>query len=86
MSEERYPNFFVEWIEQWSQFFEPCNWRTFQFCFIEIEDDRVLGAVEGTFVVLGLGFRARYTYCETDKMKWLKSESEKFIKETEKER
>src|SRR5690242_18130677 len=29
MGDETYTGFFIDWIEQWSQFFERCNWYTF---------------------------------------------------------
>lgn len=58
--------FTIEWIEQWSQFLEDCNWRTFNVVQAELEDDRMFGAVEMTLVLAGIGFRARWTYAETE--------------------
>lgn len=62
---ESYIGFFVDWIEEWSQFFVGCNWRTFHPIFIEVEDDRSMGGVEATVIVLGVGFRVRWNYRET---------------------
>lgn len=64
--EEMSDAFTIEWIEQWSQFFERCNWRTFNVAQVELEDDRMFGAVEMTVVLLGIGFRVRWTYAETE--------------------
>lgn len=62
---EKYRGAFIEWREEWSQFFTPCNWRTFHPAFIEFEDDRMMGAVECTIIILGLGFRLRWNYAIT---------------------
>jgi hypothetical protein len=61
-------NWLIEGIEEWSQFFETCNWYTFRVCHFEIEDDRVLGGIEATLVFLGVGFRWRWTYRFTEEM------------------
>lgn len=61
--------FLFEFIEEWSQFFEPCNWYTFHPFMFEVEDDRHLGGVECTFIILGIGFRARWNHTETDDIK-----------------
>lgn len=68
-----YRGFFVELREEWSQFFTACNWRTFHPILIEVEDDRILGGVEATIVILGVGFRARWNYAETDEVKNMKA-------------
>lgn len=65
-------NWLFEWIEEWSQFGPDYNWRTFHPFNWEIEDDRMLGAVETTLIILGLGFRLRWTYTVTEKMEYLK--------------
>lgn len=67
MGGETYCGWFVEWIEEWSQFLEPCNWRTFHVAFIELEDDRSMGAVEATLILFGLGIRWRWNYIRTEK-------------------
>lgn len=67
MSEE-YTGWFIAWIEEWSQFLGGCNWYTFHPIMIELEDDRMMGGVEFTFIVLGLGFRFRWNYKRTEKV------------------
>ena len=62
-------NFLIEFIEQWSQFFQPCNWRTWQLAHIEFEDDRIMGGVEATFVLLGVGFCVRWNHTTTETMR-----------------
>jgi len=47
----------VEPIEDWSQFSARCHWYTFRFFTLECE---LLGGVEITFVVLGIGLRWRW--------------------------
>lgn len=64
-----YTGIFIDVIEEWSQFFSSCNWYTFRPILIEFEDDRILGGVEFTLVVLGLGFRVRWNYSETNESK-----------------
>lgn len=63
---ERYLGFHINWIEQWSQFIERCNWYDFNPVGIGGEWDRMLGGVEVTVILLGLGFRLRYNYAETE--------------------
>lgn len=48
--------------EQWSQFFGRCNWYTFNPILIELEDERCMGGVEVTVIIMGLGLRVRWTY------------------------
>lgn len=67
-------NWVFDFIQDWSQFFEDCNWYTFRLAWIELEDDRLLGAYEFTFVLLGLGFRVRYNHTETETVKEIKSQ------------
>lgn len=61
--------FIFEWVEQWSQYFQECNWYTFNFFNFEIEDDEFMGGFNLTFILLGLGFYFRYNYEETENMK-----------------
>ena len=63
-----------EWIEDWSQLFQNCNWYTFRFCLIETEWDKMMGAIEGTFIIFGLGFRIRWQYTETEATRAIKEE------------
>ncbi|SDG34861.1 hypothetical protein [Pelagibacterium luteolum] len=65
---DKYEGFFIEWIEQWSQFFQPCNWYTFHPIHVEFEDERSMGGVECTIIVMGFGFRARWNYRRTEKV------------------
>lgn len=58
---------FVEWHEDWSQLFRRCNWYTFTFFRFEVEDDRIMGGVESTLILLGLGVRVRWNWRETEK-------------------
>lgn len=67
-----YTGFFIDWIEEWSQFFQRCNWYTFHPITIEVEDERNMGGFEITVIVLGLGFRVRWNYEETETVKDLK--------------
>jgi len=64
----------VDWQEDWSQFFYPCNWRTFRFAHVEAEDDTMLGAFEVTVVLLGLGVRLRFNHTETDTLAKIRRE------------
>jgi hypothetical protein len=47
-------------------FFHRCNWRTFHFAHFEMEDDKILGAIETTLILLGLGFQVRWNYKTTE--------------------
>jgi len=60
-----YKGFYLYGIEEWTQFFDRCNWYTFHPLMIEVEDERNMGGVEVTVIVLGLGFRARWNYART---------------------
>lgn len=59
-------NWLVEFIEQWSQFFTNCNWYTFNPLHVEFEDDRAMGGVEITVILLGVGIRWRWNHTETE--------------------
>lgn len=73
MSNDSYTGFHAYWIEQWSQFLGGCNWYTFHPIHIEFEDDRIMGGVEVTVIILGLGFRARWNYAETEQVSDIKA-------------
>lgn len=50
---------FINWINQYGQFWEKCNWYT--FALIEIDKDVCIGETWCLdFVILGLGFSLRY--------------------------
>jgi hypothetical protein len=67
--DEEYCGWFIDWIEQYSQFFRQDNWYTYNPVVIEFEDDRCMGGAEITLIVLGLGFRLRWNYEETEQVK-----------------
>lgn len=62
---------FMEWVNEWPQLLGGCNWYTYHLVMIEFEDDRIMGAVECTFIILGLGFRARWNYKVTERVAFL---------------
>lgn len=55
-------NFLAHFINDWGQIFGKWNWVSFHFIHIYFEDDKMTGGYELEVVILGLGFRARYTY------------------------
>ena len=59
---------FMHWVNEWPQLLGGCNWYTYHLVMIEFEDDRIMGAVECTFIILGLGFRARWNYKVTERV------------------
>ena len=77
-----YEGFFIEGIEQWSQFFQSCNWYAFHPLMFEIEDERNMGGFEITFIVLGFGFRARWNYRETETVQSIKRQVEEISRST----
>lgn len=66
--------FLLHLFEDWSQFFEACNWYTFRFILLEFENDEMLGGVEITFIMFGLGVRARWNHTETETLKNIKQQ------------
>ena len=61
-------SWFIDWVEQYSQFFRNDNWYTYNFAHIEFEWDKIMGGLEFTFILLGLGLRWRWNYTVTEKM------------------
>lgn len=57
---------FIQFQQDWSQLLGGCNWYTFRFADIQFEWDKILGGVEATIVLLGLGFRWRWNFTETE--------------------
>lgn len=53
-------------IFEWSQLWQRCNWYTFTPIKLEVEDDRHMGSVEATAILLGIGFRVRLNWRETE--------------------
>lgn len=74
-------NWLLALMEDYSQFFEPCNWRTFRFCHIEAEDDTMLGAFEITVVILGLGARVRWNHTRTETLEDIEREKDRIMRE-----
>lgn len=79
-SGDGYRGLFVEGIEEWSQFFTPCNWRTFHPVMLEAEDDTSMGGFEITTIILGLGFRIRWNYAETEQVQEINERVAEFLK------
>lgn len=52
------------WLEEWSQLWSSCNWYDITPIKIQFEFDRVMGDIEFTFMILGLGFHCSYIYNE----------------------
>jgi hypothetical protein len=71
-NDEEYLGWFIDWREDYSQFFRKDSWYTFTFIQIEFESDVIMGGLEATLMVLGLGFRIRYNYKETEQYKDIK--------------
>lgn len=63
---DSYCGVFCEFIEEWSQFFESCNWRTFHPLMVEVEHEINIGGAEATVIVLGIGLRVRWNYAKTE--------------------
>lgn len=57
------------------------NWRNFRFIELSVEDDRIMGAVEGVIALLGIGLRLRWTYTVTETVQYVIDS----VKEIEKE-
>lgn len=74
-------NWFWEWIEEYSQFFRDDNWYTYHLCWIEFENDKMMGGYEITFIVLGIGFRWRWNHTETETMKYCKDAVKDILKD-----
>jgi len=78
-----YTGIIWEWIEEWSQLVKNHNWYTFHPMMIEFEDDRHMGGVEATIIVMGLGFRVRWNYAETDDLHEIKRQAAFVIRDLE---
>lgn len=75
--DDKYVGLHIFWIEEWSQLFTKCNWYTFNFLNIELEDDRIMGGVEVTVIMLGLGVRVRWNYKVTKDVSSIKEQVDK---------
>lgn len=58
-----YKRIYVNFINEWAQFFGHYNWKNWNWCLLQFmyENDIILGAYELQIIVLGLGFRIRFT-------------------------
>lgn len=65
---ESYTGLYWTWIDEWSQIVRRDNWHTFHPISVELEGDWILGGVEMTIIVLGLGFRVRWNYERTEQV------------------
>lgn len=68
-TEDHYLGWHIDWREDYSQFFRDDNWYTYTFCHLEFDNDSILGGIELTAMILGLGFRIRYNHTETEVIK-----------------
>jgi len=59
---------FIEFIEEWSQLFGGQNWYTCTFLRLELENDKIMGGYEATFIILGVGLRWRWNHTQTELM------------------
>ena len=63
-------NWLIELHEQYSQFFEDCNWYDYKLIHIEFQNDVIMGGVEIEAALLGFVFRWRWNHTETESMKF----------------
>lgn len=52
----------IRFIEEWSQWFTPCNWYDFHVIHCHFENDWKFGQFEFRFIILGLGFLLTWVY------------------------
>lgn len=64
--DDRYLGWHFSFREQWSQFFQSCNWYDFRIIHLEVERDVCMGGWDFGLTVLGLGVIARWNYEVTD--------------------
>ena len=55
-------NFYITFHNEWKQWGKKFNWYTFTFFHLSFENEPYTGGVELMFMILGLGFTARYNY------------------------
>jgi len=55
-------DFFMHFINEWSQLKGKWNWFSFTLIQIYFENEVMTGGYEFMFIILGLGFRIRYNY------------------------
>ena len=61
-----YKGWYIDWVEEWSQLWTDNNWDTYTPIKIEFRDDRIMGGIDFEVVFLGLGFRVRWNYMDTE--------------------
>ena len=59
-------NWIFEFTEEWSQFFDDCNWYDMHLLQAYVENDYIMGAYEVQVMLLGVGFRIRWNHTETE--------------------
>lgn len=82
---DEYRGLYIVPIEEWSQFFRSDNWHTFHPILMEFEGDWILGGVEATVVVLGLGVRLRWNYARTERLDEIERRMAEIFKEPDTE-
>ena len=55
-------NFYITFHNEWKQWGKKFNWYTSTFFNLSLENEPYTGGVEFMFMILGLGFTARYNY------------------------
>jgi hypothetical protein len=81
MKHYEFGNWLIQPIEEWSQFFERCNWYTFRFAHLEVEDNHHMGEAEVTIVILGLGVRVSYEYTKTELKKQIGEQIDEILRD-----
>ena len=67
-------------FEEYTQFFNKCNWYTFTPIHFEIDWEKDMGCVSLNCAVLGLGFEFSLRYEETKSVRHLRSQVEAITK------
>lgn len=70
LDEER--TWWIDWVNEWASNIPPCNWYDFHFAHVYVEWDKIMGGVDVSFIILGLGFRWRWNYTVTEQAAELK--------------
>jgi hypothetical protein len=73
----------IDPIEEWSQLWTGCNWYNITPLALEFEWDKIFGAVEARFVLVGVGIRFRWTYAETEEAQNLKRRADRIRRQYE---
>jgi hypothetical protein len=62
---------YAQIVFDWADMVPGMNWRNFRFIELSVEDDRIMGAVEGVIALLGIGLRLRWTYTVTETAQYI---------------